>query len=44
MAMQDSERGMRHDGKVSRGRKMEDTENAVFLQARIICGESEDMQ
>lgn len=42
--MQDSEMGMRHDGEVSLGRKMEDTENAVFLWARIICGESEDMQ
>lgn len=31
MAMQGSGMGMRHDGEVSLGRKMEYTENAVFL-------------
>lgn len=34
--------GMRHDRKISLGRRMEDAENAIFLQARIICEGSED--
>lgn len=41
--MQGSGMGMRHDGEVSLGKKMEDPENAVFLRARIICEESEDV-
>lgn len=43
MAAQGSGLGMRHDGEISLGRKMEDAENAVFLRARIICEESEDV-